>query len=59
MLKIQKKDLKGREVIPYSLPGVGTKLVINGNEFQIIYTKRKGTSFTAELIGKYEDKKAV
>lgn len=49
------KDLKGREVVKYSLPGLGTKLVVNGNEFRINYVKHKPCfRFTAEFLRKYE-----
>ena len=43
--------------VPYSLPGVGTRLVINGNEFRIVYTRHEPNfRLTAEFIGKHEPK---
>lgn len=49
------QDLKGNEVVPGSLPGVGTKLIVNGNVFRIVYTKKNPNfSFSAEFIGKHE-----
>lgn len=49
-------DLLGKEVKSGNLPGVGTKLVINGNLYRIVYTKpnAKPHRFTAEHVGKYE-----
>ena len=50
-------DLKGREIKLYSLPGVGTKLVVNGNEYRIIYSRHTPRfTFSAELLGKYVPK---
>lgn len=53
------KDLAGKEVELGRLPGSGTKLVINGNIYKIIYTKpgAKSHRFTAELYERYEEKK--
>lgn len=48
------KDLKGRIIIKYTLPPKGTKLVINGNEFQIIDVRNKGKKIIAEFIGRFE-----
>ena len=50
-------DLKGKEVELYQLPGVNTRIVINGNLFRIVYTKNGGKNFSAELVGKYEPEK--
>ena len=50
-------DLNGREVQLYALPGVGTKIVVNGNEYRIIYSRRTPRfTFSAELLGKYVTK---
>lgn len=50
------KDLNGKLFLKYSLPPKGTKLVINGNEFQIVDTRNKGKKIIAEFIGRYEPK---
>ena len=47
-------DLKGREVLKYTFPGVRTKLVINGNEFQITKIHNKGQKIIAEFIGRHD-----
>lgn len=49
-------DLEGNKVRLKDMPGAGTRLIINGNLFRIIYVKpNKGTfKFTAEFEGVYE-----
>lgn len=49
------KDLQGREVTVGNLPGVGTKLLINGNSFRVVYKRETPRiSYTIELIKRYE-----
>ena len=52
-------DLEGNEVIENCLPGVGTRLIINGNVFRIVYTKpgARPFRFTAEYVKRHEPKK--
>ena len=48
-------DLKGREVIVGELPGVGTKININGNTFRIIYKRETPViSYTIQLVKRHE-----
>lgn len=52
---ITTNDLKGREIPMYALPGVGTKLVINGNEFRIIYKRETPRlTYTIEFVKRHE-----
>ena len=48
------KDLRGKDVVRYSFPAVGTRIVVNGNVFRINYTRRTPFRFTAEFMGRHE-----
>lgn len=50
------KDLKGREVELGRIPMAGTKLVILGNEFRVIFSRENPIRLTLELTKHYEPK---
>lgn len=53
-LNVPTSDLRGKAVVPYSLPACGTRIIVNGNVFRINYVRRKPFRFTAEFMGRYE-----
>lgn len=50
------KDLNGREVQLGRVPSIGTRLIILGNEYRVIYARENPVRITLELSKKYETK---
>jgi hypothetical protein len=49
------RDVSGLGIREFDLPGVGTRLIVNGNLFRIVYTRHGPVfRFTAEYQGKHE-----
>lgn len=50
------KDLNGREIEKGRIPSVGTRIVILGNTWQVMYARENPDRISMELLERYKKK---